>query len=204
MYKDIFVTKRFRILADSMIVISILLAIGNTIQCLAICRPFYFQWDKSIEGGVCGNRNLGILLVAFMNLATDIIIVLMPMPLVWNLKMARSKRLALMGMFGFGIMYVTLPFAGNLLITNRICIITTFRIIFTFRLIRDPHNSTYWVAIAAIFFALEPNLGMVNACLLLLRPLLQRIRPKLDWNPHDSGSPDYSLKNSQSLGRPRT
>jgi len=106
-YKDIFAVKVFRILADTAIGIVVLLGIGNSIQCLAICRPFAFQWDKTIKGGVCGNQTLGILLVAFLNLITDLIIVFMPMPLVWKLKMARPKKLALMGMFGLGIMYVS-------------------------------------------------------------------------------------------------
>ncbi|PQE06817.1 integral membrane protein [Rutstroemia sp. NJR-2017a BBW] len=86
-------------------VIVILLGIGNIIQCFAICRPFAYQWDKTIEGGTCGNQTLGILLVAILNLITDLIMVIMPMPMVWNLKMPRSKKLALMGMFGLGIMY---------------------------------------------------------------------------------------------------
>jgi len=106
MYKAIFALKRFRLLADTVVVIVIMLGLGNIIQCLAICRPFAFQWDKTISGGVCGNQKLGILLVAFLNLFTDLMIVIMPMPLVWKLKMPRSKRLALMGIFGLGIMYV--------------------------------------------------------------------------------------------------
>ncbi|CAG8970860.1 hypothetical protein HYALB_00000838 [Hymenoscyphus albidus] len=104
-YKDIFALRSFRRAADTAIVVVIMLGVGNTIQCLAICRPFSFQWDKTIEGGKCGNQNLGILLVAFLNLVTDLIIVVMPMPLVWNLKMPRHKRLALIGIFSLGIMY---------------------------------------------------------------------------------------------------
>ncbi|CAG8955236.1 hypothetical protein HYFRA_00007253 [Hymenoscyphus fraxineus] len=104
-YKDIFALRSFRRAADTAIVVVIMLGVGNTIQCLAICRPFSFQWDKTIEGGKCGNQNLGILLVAFLNLVTDLIIVIMPMPLVWNLKMPRHKRLALIGIFSLGIMY---------------------------------------------------------------------------------------------------
>ncbi|RDL40284.1 uncharacterized protein BP5553_00263 [Venustampulla echinocandica] len=177
-YKNIFALRKFRILADTVIVIVIMLAVGNIIQCLAICRPFAFQWDKTIEGGVCGNQTLGILLVAFLNLVTDLMIVIMPMPLVWKLKMPRPKRLVLMAIFGLGII---------------ICVITILRIVFTFSLIQNPHDSTYWIAINAIFLTLEPNLGMVNACLLLLKPLLHRLRPKLGWASHTQSSQDYPL-----------
>jgi hypothetical protein len=104
LYNQIFAVKRFRLFADTIMVAILMLGVGNTIQCLAICRPFAIQWDKTIKGGKCGNQTLGILLVAFLNLATDLIIVIMPMPLVWKLKMPKPKRLALMAMFGLGIM----------------------------------------------------------------------------------------------------
>lgn len=103
-YKDIFAIKGFRLVVDVVMVKVIMLAVGNIIQCLAICRRFAFQWDKTIKGGVCGNQTLGILLVAFINLLTDLIIVIMPMPLVWKLKMPKQKRLVLIGIFGLGIM----------------------------------------------------------------------------------------------------
>jgi len=86
---------------------------------------------------------------------------------------------------------------------DRICVITIFRIVFIFSLINDPHDSTYWIAVNAIFLTLEPNLGIVNACLLLLKPILQRMRPKLGWTTQNPGSQDYPLK-TRSRDRPST
>lgn len=82
---------------------AIVLALGVAIiiQSLAICRPFQYQWDTSIEG-VCGNRNLGILMTAVFNLVTDLGILIMPMPLVWNLRLRTSKKVALTAIFGLG------------------------------------------------------------------------------------------------------
>lgn len=86
-------------------------------------------------------------------------------------------------------------FIQTLLTETRICLITIFRIVFTFFLIQYPHDSTYWIAINAIFLTLEPNLGIVNASLLLLKPLLHRLRPKLGWASNNQSNQDYPLSN---------
>jgi hypothetical protein len=87
----------------------------------------------------------------------------------------------------------SIPASSCLLREISICCITVLRIVFTFVLIRNQEDSTYWIAINAIYLTLEPNLGMVNACLLLLKPLLHRLRPKLSWASHIQNTPAYPL-----------
>ena len=55
--------------------------------------------------GSCGDQKSLDMYIAVMNLLLDVEIVILPMPIVWGLKMARSKKVALSGMFGIGVMY---------------------------------------------------------------------------------------------------
>ena len=82
--------------------------LGATIQCLAICRPIQYQWDTTIDG-VCGNKNLGILTSAIFNMITDLGLYTMPIPMLWNLQMPFTKKLALIGIFSLGLLWVARP-----------------------------------------------------------------------------------------------
>ena len=59
--------------------------------------------------GSCGDQKLLDMYVAVMNLLLDVEIVILPMPIVWGLKMVRTKKVALSGMFGIGVMYGSQP-----------------------------------------------------------------------------------------------
>ena len=45
--------------------------------------------------------------IAVLNCLQDIVIVILPMPVLWGLQMARIKKVALSGMFGIGTLYGT-------------------------------------------------------------------------------------------------
>lgn len=67
------------------------------------CIPIQRQWDKKIPGG-CIDVQLRVLITAILNLVIDVVIVALPMPVVWGLQMPFSKRLAISGIFGAGLL----------------------------------------------------------------------------------------------------
>lgn len=71
-----------------------------------ICRPIAFYWDQSIQGGVCGNYYALWLTTGVLNIATDLVVLLLPMPYLCGLSMALYKRLVLVGTFGAGLLSV--------------------------------------------------------------------------------------------------
>ena len=73
-------------------------------DCL-ICRPITYRWNRSIQGGTCGNLEALDVLTGTFNLLLDICLVVMPMPILWGLKMSMSKKIALTGIFGIGTGY---------------------------------------------------------------------------------------------------
>jgi len=71
-------------------------------RCCLICRPFASNWDRSIQG-TCGNLKSLDLFIGIVNLLLDVTTVALPMPVLWSLQMATSKKVVLTGMFSMGI-----------------------------------------------------------------------------------------------------
>jgi hypothetical protein len=62
------------------------------------CTPIAYQWDKSIQG-----RCIDVLALyrwmSFPNIVTDVIILVLPMRMVWALRMTRTQKLGLSVIF---------------------------------------------------------------------------------------------------------
>ena len=67
-----------------------------------ICRPLAFQWDKTIDG-VCGNQRMAFLVPGVINLVLDLLIISLPMPVLWTLRMRTAKKVATSIVFGIGL-----------------------------------------------------------------------------------------------------
>ena len=77
--------------------------IGNTLMAFLICRPFAKNWNPFLPG-VCGSSINSVLATSIINLSIDIIILILPMPMIWRLQMAARRKVALTITFGLGFM----------------------------------------------------------------------------------------------------
>lgn len=77
--------------------------IGNTLMAFLICRPFAKNWDPLLPG-VCGSAIKALVATSVINLVVDLMIIVLPMPMVWQLQMAARKKIALTMTFGLGFM----------------------------------------------------------------------------------------------------
>jgi len=66
-----------------------------------LCRPFTYDWDKSIDGKYADTTQ-AFLSAGIINLLIDICIVLMLMPLLWNLQMPVAKFFSISAIFSIG------------------------------------------------------------------------------------------------------
>ncbi|PYH87956.1 putative integral membrane protein [Aspergillus ellipticus CBS 707.79] len=139
------------------IVIIICWAIATTLAAFLNCRPFAFNWDRSIPGGKCGDRVKSFTVMGVINLVTDLVVLVIPMPLLYRLQMAQYKKVTLMIVFGLGA--VT-------------CVISALRIAILAS--TDYSDLTYSLTPFSILSGLEPCLAVILACVPLMRPLLKR------------------------------
>ena len=66
------------------------------------CRPFEYNWNKSIPGGQCINQSLYYIIGSAFNVATDVAILFLPLPVIWRLQLKLSQKLQLSGVFLLG------------------------------------------------------------------------------------------------------
>lgn len=72
------------------------------------CRPIRAFWDKSVTNPHCVADLPQWYVNAAGNIATDILIFALPIPVLWRLNLPRSQRLSLIGIFGLGFFTCTI------------------------------------------------------------------------------------------------
>jgi hypothetical protein len=104
--RRIFKVKKFEYAVWVMMGFTIAYGVACFITFFALCRPFAYNWDPTIPGGECGDRNLPFLLSAIFNFALDFAMIILPMPVLWHLQMSTSRKWALTAVFATGAVYV--------------------------------------------------------------------------------------------------
>lgn len=102
LYIWIFCTKHFRIACYTALTINLVYFTATVLACCLICRPFAFNWDRSIDG-TCGDQKSLDLFIGVFNFLMDVATVALPMPVLWGLQMPTKRKIALSGMFSMGI-----------------------------------------------------------------------------------------------------
>lgn len=76
--------------------------LSTSIAPLLLCRPLAYNWDKTIEGGTCGNWPLYYTMCGALNIIYEGMLLVLPMPFFLKLQMPLQKKVVLIGMFGIG------------------------------------------------------------------------------------------------------
>ncbi|KAK3952040.1 hypothetical protein QBC32DRAFT_213470 [Pseudoneurospora amorphoporcata] len=159
LYSSVFAVRPVLWTARCAIVFITLWVIGTIMAGLLICRPFARNWDQSIPGGKCGDQVLSFTITGVLNLLTDLVVLLLPMPYLYRLQMRTYKKVVLMGVFGVGLLT---------------CVVSGIRIHTLSSM--EFEDITYSMPPANIFSGLEPSVAVILACIPLMRPLLGRTR----------------------------
>jgi len=69
-----------------------------------ICRPIAYSYNRTIPGGHCGDMISFERYTAIFNLLADAILVVLPMPILWNLQMHTRKKVGLTIILGMGVL----------------------------------------------------------------------------------------------------
>ncbi|MCJ1381296.1 hypothetical protein MMC17_004406 [Xylographa soralifera] len=168
LFLRIFPTRQVRIHAYILIGIVIMFCFATILASLLQCRPIQANWDSSIKA-VCGNQAASWLGTGITNILTDVLVLALPIRSVWNLKLPRVTKIGLIGVFGVGFL---------------VCIISILRIVSIFSI--SFVDLTYTKVPTDIYSILEPSLGIICACLPILRPFFDRIVPSSLLHSHSA------------------
>lgn len=76
---------------------------------LAACRPFEAQWAATaVQAEKCINKEKLYVWSTFPNIVTDVVLLVLPLPIIWKLHTSRQLKIALSGTFLLGGMLVSL------------------------------------------------------------------------------------------------
>ncbi|TVY64161.1 Satratoxin biosynthesis SC1 cluster protein [Lachnellula suecica] len=136
-------------------------AVTVTFLFIFICVPVQKLWYPDIPGH-CINQVGTWIANATSTIVSDLAILVLPIPQVWKLKLRRSEKIALTGVFGLGFFIV---FAS----------VYRFTVLFTY----SSADPTYTLAPTVGWTAIEMSAGIVSACLPTVRPGLLLIFRRL-------------------------
>jgi hypothetical protein len=121
------------------------------------CRPVAYLHDKTIPGGRCWNQALMFRYGSIPNIVTDVVMLILPMPLIWGLHVSFKVKIGLLFTFLLGSMWVLQK-------------LLRFVAFFT------PLVDGTWTAVPLLCWGIvEPSIYLLAACLLCLRPLLRSL-----------------------------
>ncbi|KAI1095499.1 hypothetical protein F5B19DRAFT_439749 [Rostrohypoxylon terebratum] len=121
------------------------------------CIPPEKLWYENTQGH-CGDSSKMYTACATSDLGIDVIIILLPMPVLWGLQLATSKKIALTFVFGLGFVIIS---------------ITAVRIKYMLQI--DPNDRTHSISQIALLSAIVPLLGIINASMPIIPPALRKV-----------------------------
>jgi len=160
LYLRVFTGRSIRLLSYFMIAFItaqwISFALASTLQ----CNPVSHYWDKTISG-VCVDINKFNRSFTPVNVSADTIILLLPLPSIWRLKLSRTRKVGITFVFGLG----TAALIASILRLAELELNTT--------IIIAPNYTNAIVT----WLVVEPSLYFITACLPTMGPLLRLLVP---------------------------
>lgn len=105
LYKRIFVQKHMHLMINMTMCVLAGASIGGGLADLFGCTPFSAHWGTAEEQAEkCINTEALFVWGSFPNIVTDVVLMVLPMPTVWNLHASTGMRIGLIISFLFGSM----------------------------------------------------------------------------------------------------
>ena len=79
---------------------------GLTLATIFACSPIEKQWNPFVPDGHCIDPVILPYLSGASSSATDLFVLLLPLPLLWGLNMTLDQKIRLGAVFGLGLLYV--------------------------------------------------------------------------------------------------
>ncbi|KAI9848471.1 MAG: hypothetical protein M1838_000515 [Thelocarpon superellum] len=191
LYLRLFPKKETRIAIFFMLFVITGQVVSVTIALFLGCTPFAKVYDVTITYGSCLDKNQISIVTSGLNVATDIILLVLPLPTVYKLNLPKKQKMALIGVFMLGAL---------------VCAISIIRLAELRGLLANPDFS--WTILdASIWGIVEIDVSIVCSCLVVYQPLLRKFSPaffsfksSFYSNPGSGETPTFSKRKTR---RPR-
>ncbi|KAI9846547.1 MAG: hypothetical protein M1838_001243 [Thelocarpon superellum] len=156
-YHRIFPSRVFRWWVVALQIFMTLTFISGLLCIIFACTPISYYYDPKVEGH-CINLETFDFVEGILTIVTDVYILVLPLPMVWKLRVYRKQKWALSIIFVLG---------------GFVCFASASKLSMIHLIWSDDQTFTgYWPAIWSL---IENNVGVFCACLPTLRPLMLRV-----------------------------
>lgn len=104
LYLRIFIKRTDRIACWATAAFLIANWLGATVALFCMCMPLDFLWDKTIPDGHCIDINAGYRWSSLMNIITDVVMLILPLPVIWKIQTSMRLKIGLTLTFALGSM----------------------------------------------------------------------------------------------------
>ena len=214
-FRRVFPLPTFQLLCDIFLAFLAAWAVAGIVGGATVCLPL--NWDPLEPTWTCQRRLWFWMAHGVIHVVTDLLIFLMPLPLLNTLRLPPLQKMILIGVFSlgfwcvfFGILHSNLQGHPLTLSCCSTCVISAIRLTTLPDSLRDPDVS--WTSAKTVFWSVgEVTCSTVCLCIPTLRPLLG----SCSWlrriigseNVMGQGTPDfdcYPISLPSSLGAPPT
>ena len=118
LYLRIFTDKWARIVCWILVGILTINPIANTLPIIFLCSPREAIWDSNIPGAHCIDWKALFAFAGLINIITDVIMLIIPYPVIKRLQIGRHIKLGVAGTFLLGSLYFILARKSLIVLTN--------------------------------------------------------------------------------------
>ncbi|KAI1105521.1 hypothetical protein F4804DRAFT_131010 [Jackrogersella minutella] len=161
MFMRTFLVGRFMFAAKATIAFTVAWMLQVTLINLLICQPISTNWNLQTAGATCGNQRAAFASVSAVDIVNQVVILMLPLPMVWRLGLEIRYRIVTACIFTVGILTVVFG-AINLYMLLQI----------------DFSDVSYTAAQTTLYGASETGVAIIVSNCPLLRPVFDRLLPK--------------------------
>ncbi|ORY67379.1 uncharacterized protein BCR38DRAFT_426873 [Pseudomassariella vexata] len=158
LYLRVFAHERMQKATKASIAFILLGFLAHLFWIVLLCRPLSSMWKIGHEGD-CGDRQNIYFSSCSFTIASDVLLLTLPMPVIWRLQMKRSSKMGLSCLFASGLLVAVMLTACLIISTGY-------------------GDFIYTSAYSTFFCTLEPNLASICASLPVIHNLHMTFRKK--------------------------
>lgn len=102
LYHHLFPNKDIRLVVRILLGVLVCLTISTVITGLASCRPFAANWNPKLPGAYCINKEAFFRYGSIPNILMDIVMLILPVKVIWNLHTSTRLKIGLIATFAAG------------------------------------------------------------------------------------------------------
>ncbi|KAB2105280.1 hypothetical protein AG0111_0g6961 [Alternaria gaisen] len=190
LYMRIFISRHFRWLCYGALTIVVGSGIATVFATIFQCVPLQRSWDKNVEG-TCIDSSKFWLANAVLNIFTDVIVLALPVREVSKLQLKLQEKIMLHSVFLLG---------------SFVTITSILRVTAVANSVRNQKDLTWNFIERGIWTMIEANLGIICACLLVLKQVVKHCflsvlgtipKVKYGYGPGTSGTVGPAIRMSK-------